>query len=169
MGTVGVLCLSWACTILGREPPSIHLRFQQSERGLVSSPAQAQPGHGHSTALCSGSPSADGVTRAASCHPSVIAGESYKQICREAMEKLPKAGMKTPASQEQQHHRFAEQKRSVSLWSEKRIAAVAESDLVLKKFRLRYRVQRKNPHPLGTQSRNLLFSIFSESIPRRLN
>lgn len=64
---------------------------------------------------------------------------------------------------------FAEQKQSVSLEREKHVTAVAESALALQKFRLRDRVQRRNPHPLGTRSGNLLFNIFSKSTPRRLN
>lgn len=57
-------------------------------------------------------------------HSSVNEGCSSQEVSpscssnEKAMEMLLKAGMKTPGSQEQQQERLAEQKRSISLWSD---------------------------------------------------
>lgn len=47
------------------------------------------------------------------------------------------------------------------------VPTAAESVLafILERAGLRSRVQRENPHPLATQSRNLLFNTSSDSVP----
>lgn len=67
---------------------------------------------------------------------------------------------------------FTEQKQSISLWSdEEHVPSVAGSALafVTPEDIQTERVQRKNPYPLMTHSRNLLFKPVSKSVPRRLN
>lgn len=60
---------------------SKHPSAFQAKRGLVSSSAPSPAWLRSQHRFCSGSPSAGGVTRAASCHPTAIAGgQSYVQI-----------------------------------------------------------------------------------------